>query len=78
MFRGLNLWLDSDGGKARDYGIRYPLGMEAMAPGMRRELMRNPRENLGADPPAMEQIPERLLMEFAVMGEKAVGEDFAG
>ncbi|MCF7803163.1 MAG: hypothetical protein K9N46_12670 [Candidatus Marinimicrobia bacterium] len=81
VMRGLNIWLDSGGGESEEYGLRYPLGMAAMPPQLRRKLQQsaNSRTNM-ADPstPSFDQIPDQLLMEFALMGKKALGDDFSG
>jgi len=68
IFRGLNLWIDGDGGKSEDYGIKYPVGMITMDPESRRELfqgMRKPQQNV---PPDFGPLLDRMTMEFIVMG----------
>ena len=79
FFRGLNLWLDSGGGKTKMYGIRYPLGMTGLKPAVRREIvqeMRN-RSEQGIQPAQdRQQLLEQMLKEFTLMGDKSVGEDF--
>lgn len=79
VLRGLNIWLDSEGGKTKDYGIRYPLGMAAMNQGLRQEMMKGVRGQPDGKMPStlhLEKIPNHLQMEFALMGAKAVGNDF--
>ena len=88
MFRGLDLWLDSGGGKAEEYGIRFPLGMAGMDASARREMFqgggqaqrgqgqlqgRPGDEGQGGQRPNFSRLLDRMTMDFMVMGKKALG-----
>jgi len=59
MRQGFTLWFDPDGGKEKTFGIKYPLGMQASAMGMRRDEQNLERSS---------QSPRRPMIELEILG----------
>ncbi len=75
LFRGLELWLDANGGKSKDFGIKFPLGIISMDPSMRRELFQGRRGRSQNQPPDFGQFISKMTLEFAVMGKDAASDN---
>ncbi len=75
MVRGLTLWFDPRGKKVERIGIKYPIGMLAMDPSLRRELMQSRRGQQRRLPGQREDdgVLARMLMDFELIDNTGQG-----
>lgn len=69
MRQGFTVWFDPDGGNEKTFGIKFPVGMQAMgAPGKMNSRGAREREQREPDPERMERALGRLLTELEILG----------
>jgi hypothetical protein len=69
MGRGFTVWFDPDGGNKKTFGIKFPIGMQAMGVQGRMDPRRAiEREQSEPDPERMERALGRLLKELDILG----------
>jgi len=69
MRQGFTVWFDAEGGDDKTFGIKFPVGMQAMgAPGKMNPRGTREREQSEADPERMERALGRLLAELEILG----------
>ena len=69
MQQGFTVWFDPDGRNEKTFGIKFPIGMQAMGvPGKMNPRGTREREQSEPDPERMERALGRLLAELEILG----------
>jgi len=69
MRQGFTVWFDPDGGDKKTFGIKFPIGMQAMGvPGKVSPEETREEEQREPDPERMERALGRLLTELEILG----------